>query len=114
MPINSPALLAELTDLFGHSTADIFVIRAKLPALCPTLSPDGFWLFGTDGCHLCDTLQRQLSIIQKSHAIPVQLIDIIDLDEPLLKTLAHRIPVLITPTAIFNYPFGIMDIVERL
>lgn len=111
MPINAPFLLNALSDNAG----DIQMVRAFLKEQYPTLQADTWWLFGTDGCHLCETVQKELTLIKKSYAIsPIQIVDIIDLNESLLTAMATHIPILITPKAVLNYPFGMMDMIGLL
>lgn len=111
MPINAPFLLTALSDNAGESDN----VRAFLRQHHSPLQADSWWLFGTDGCHLCENIQKELTLMQKSHAMPpIQMVDIIDLNEHLLTVMATHIPILITPKAVLNYPFGIMDMMGLL
>ena len=69
-------------------------------------------LYGTLGCHLCDTAESLLQQAQAVADFSYQKVDIIDLPEPEMQALADKIPVLVTPTATLNYPFSLMDIID--
>lgn len=67
-------------------------------------------LYGTLGCHLCDTAENLLKQAQMVADFAFEKIDIMDLPEQEMLTLADKIPVLITPNKTLYYPFSVMDI----
>lgn len=111
MPINHLPLIESL----GNGQTKITAVRHSLMQSCNWLDIESWWLFGTEGCHLCHQIEQELSILKKSYLIAnIQMVDIIELNEQLLTKTAHHIPILITDKAIFNYPFGVMDIINSL
>lgn len=112
MPINSLQLLNNATST---TSQDIYHFRQQLIQVYPTLSADDWYLIGTDGCHLCEKIEQELTIIKNSYHMPnIKLLDVLELPEPLLTRLAAYIPILVTDDKILNYPFGMMDIIELL
>lgn len=67
-------------------------------------------LYGTLGCHLCDTAEMLLQQAQTVADFTFEKIDIADLPELDMLQLADKIPVLVTPTHTLYYPFSVMDI----
>lgn len=67
-------------------------------------------LYGTLGCHLCETAKQILFQAQQVIDFDIEIIDIMDLPENQMQTLADKIPVLVTPKGTLYYPFSIMDI----
>ncbi|STY93169.1 hypothetical protein [Moraxella bovis] len=81
-----------------------------------TSNPTTDWyLLGTDGCHLCHTSHALLTQARAIHPrMPaIHVLDLADSEE-LIDHLGTLIPILITPTRLLCYPFGIMDIVHLL
>ncbi len=77
----------------------------------PDLPLDGFWLMGTEGCHLCEESWVMLTTLKERLLLPpLYFLDIINLNDTLLDILSLHIPILLTPTALLVYPFGLMDI----
>lgn len=71
---------------------------------------DEWVLLTTEGCHLCQEIKTDLSMVGKVYSIPKVIeIDIINLDTPILNALATHIPILLTNKSLLHYPFGVMD-----
>lgn len=75
-----------------------------------------WYLVGTDGCHLCHVCH---ALLTQTKAISLHMpdfyeLDIIDGSDELIGHLGTLIPVLLTPTLILCYPFGVMDIMRLL
>lgn len=77
-------------------------------------SPDDWCLIGTDGCHLCDHAKDIITQASLQTALPklqqLDLADIKDSSSPLIDTFGVMIPILLTPTRLLCYPFGVMDV----
>lgn len=85
--------------------------KGKKVKMSPSLSPSSYWLlYGTLGCHLCDTAENLLKQAQTVTDFRYQKVDIIDLPEADMLKLADKIPVLVTPKHTLYYPFSLMDI----
>lgn len=79
----------------------------------PNTASKTWYLIGTDGCHLC---QHAQDIIKQAFAITPNaptliVLDLADGSETLLDILGWHIPIILTPTRLLCYPFGVMDIV---
>lgn len=75
--------------------------------------PQGvWWLFGTEGCHLCDEAYRLIQIANRAYLVPpVVRQDIMTLPNDLMKALALRIPVLVSQKGELYWRFGLADVV---
>lgn len=71
-------------------------------------------LYGTLGCHLCDTAENLLKQAQAVADFSYQKIDIADLPDTQMLELADKIPVLATSNKTLYYPFSIMDILALI
>lgn len=79
----------------------------------PTSNKHHTWqLYGTLGCHLCDEAKNLLQQALMVKDFTYETIDIIDLPESQMQSLADKIPVLMTPNKTLYYPFSIMDIMQ--
>ncbi|UNU73626.1 hypothetical protein LU293_01565 [Moraxella nasovis] len=105
-------------DRFGLSTllADEFY-QFRLQILAEFQADhtlNDWYLIGTDGCHLCQIaseLLAQTATIQ--NLPPIQTLDLVDCQSvPIIDSLGVHIPILITPTRLLCYPFGMMDILS--
>lgn len=86
-------------------------VRQCIKAFCPSLPTDGAWLIGTDGCHLCDDVEKMYQMVAKRLPLPkLCVIDVLDLDDKITKIIAPHIPVLIGFDGLLVYPFGVLDI----
>lgn len=65
-----------------------------------------YYLIGTDGCHLCDDV---MTLCQRI-GLNVTALELSDANDVLIDTLGLMIPILVTPTALLCYPFGVMDL----
>ena len=91
--------------------ADSSVCLSLLPPSDALAQPLPSWqLYGTLGCHLCETAEQILQQAQAVIGITCQKIDIAELPDAQMLTLADKIPVLVTPARTLYYPFSIMDI----
>ena len=115
------------TDRFALSTLsrhEFNQIHKELLAMIPPNSPShdlitqsnttqDWYLFGTDGCHLCHLSHDMLAKARTIHPDMPSIydIDIIDGDDMLVEVFGKIIPVLLTPKRLLCYPFGVMDIV---
>lgn len=108
----------KIDTLIHHITA---LSDEKMPAtvssvrLCVKPNPpppsDAVWLVGTDGCHLCDDVQAMYQMIAKRLPLPkLFVLDVMDLDDNVMKLLAPHIPVLIGIDKLLVYPFGVLDV----
>lgn len=110
-------------DRLAHDRFALDVIGADeyrqfyqdLLSLFDITSTDFVWyLLGTDGCHLCDDAHRLYQYASRTTPLPplqmLDLADIIDPDHRAFAVFGMMIPVLITPTRLLCYPFGVMDI----
>ncbi len=79
----------------------------------PLLLPNTWWLLGTQGCHLCDNAEDILRLFCNVVPIRYETIDIIYLNEALMRNFAPLIPVILTPTRQFNYPFSVIELQQR-
>lgn len=71
-----------------------------------------WYLIGTDGCHLCENSHALLTQTQSIYRLPsVHVLDVMDSSDEMIDTVGKMIPLLLTPTALLCYPFGVMDIV---
>ena len=67
-----------------------------------------YYLIGTDGCHLCDDVKALCQHLN----ISIISLELSETDDVLIDTLGVMIPILVTPTALLCYPFGIMDLAK--
>ncbi len=84
--------------------------------ICQSTPTQDWYLIGTDGCHLCHlshTLLTQTKAIHPNMPNFYEL-DLMDADGELIEHLGSLIPILITPTALLCYPFGVMDIIKQI
>lgn len=96
-------LLATFTDLDSQQ-----IIHSSNPTA-------DWYLLGTDGCHLCHAshaLLTQVRVIYP-HMPTVYVLELTGSDE-LIDHLGMLIPILITPTCLLCYPFGVMDVIHLL
>ncbi|MFA9486695.1 hypothetical protein LU276_06115 [Moraxella haemolytica] len=89
--------------------------RQQLLALFDITNVDATWyLLGTDGCHLCDDTHRLYHYANQVRALPtLQVLDLANITNPnhkAFEVLGMMIPILMTPTRLLCYPFGVMDI----
>lgn len=83
--------------------------------IIPTNSSQDWYLIGTDGCHLCDNINTLLAQISSSNTLPnYHTLDITHANdaEILINHIGTMIPLLLTPTRLLCYPFGVMDIIS--
>lgn len=77
-------------------------------------NPDDWCLIDTDGCHLCDHAKDIIAQASLQTTLPklqqLDLADIKDGNSPLIDTFGMMIPILLTPTRLLCYPFGVMDV----
>lgn len=74
-----------------------------------------WYLIGTEGCHLCQQAQQIINTALATLSQPpsVALLDLAESnDDRLLELLGRHIPILITPSQLICYPFGLMDILN--
>ncbi|MBE9578059.1 MULTISPECIES: glutaredoxin family protein [Moraxella] len=84
--------------------------------LIHTSNPATDWyLLGTDGCHLCHASHALLTQAQamNPHMPAIHVLDLAGSEE-LIDHLGTLIPILITPTHLLCYPFGVMDVIHLL
>lgn len=83
--------------------------------ITPTNNSQDWYLIGTDGCHLCDNINTLLAQISSNTTLPSHhILDITHANdaETLIKHIGVMIPLLLTPTRLLCYPFGVMDIIS--
>lgn len=90
--------------------------KAQANAIYQAMVTQGFFekgawgLVGTDGCHLCETVQGVYALLSQRFDVPkLALVELLELPMGAVNELAVRIPVLVTPDALLVYPFGLMD-----
>lgn len=71
-----------------------------------------WWLFGTDGCHLCDEAYKLLQTAKCAYPIPLVIRqDIMYLSDECIQMLALHIPVLVGQGQRLYWQFGLADVV---
>lgn len=77
----------------------------------------GWYLLGTEGCHLCHNTQAIIEHALAMTAAPIvfRVLDLADSqDEALIDALGVYIPILLTQDQMILYPFGLMDVMNLL
>ena len=77
----------------------------------------GWYLLGTEGCHLCHNIQAIIEHALAMTAVPIvfRVLDLADSqDEALIDALGVYIPILLTQDQMILYPFGLMDVMNLL
>ena len=77
----------------------------------------GWYLLGTEGCHLCHNTQAIIEHALAMTAAPIvfRVLDLADSqDEALIDALGVYIPILLTQDQMMLYPFGLMDVMNLL
>lgn len=77
----------------------------------------GWYLLGTEGCHLCHNTQAIIEHALAMTAAPIifRVLDLADSqDEALIDALGISIPILLTQDQMILYPFGLMDVMNLL
>lgn len=76
------------------------------------MSQPSWQLYGTLGCHLCEQAEQLLQQFMDTRAVQLVLVDIADLPESDMNSLALHIPVLRTPQEQLNWPFSLADLMR--
>lgn len=116
--MNNPIFINQLTDLSKNrfaldtlSNEQFFEFYQTLLSIFNINLGNDWYLIGTDGCHLCDEVYALLSQVGRIRPLPfVHRADVMNADELVIETLGVVIPILVTPTRLLCYPFGVMDI----
>lgn len=116
--MNNPIFINQLTDLSKNrfaldtlSNEQFFEFYQTLLSNFNINLGNDWYLIGTDGCHLCDEVYALLSQVGRIRPLPfVHRVDVMNADELVIETLGVVIPILVTPTRLLCYPFGVMDI----
>lgn len=101
--------LRQHPDLQGirHALITAYSIHAT------PLQPDAWWLIGTDGCHLCELAEHDIMQVKGLYPLPdLQVLEILEFDASVIQIFSPLLPILITPTSLLTYPFGVMDIIS--
>ena len=120
--MNNPIFINQLTDLSKNrfaldtlSNEQFFEFYQTLLSNFNIHAGNNWYLIGTDGCHLCDVTK---SIIEQASCLgSLPILHNLDLAEAndtglLVDTLGIMIPVILTPSHLLCYPFGVMDVVN--
>lgn len=85
------------------------------PTRLPSHQQD-WYLLGTDGCHLCHQAGQMIEQAFAISPTPPRLLylDLADGGELLIDLLGWHIPLVLTPSRLLGYPFGVMDLVAIL
>lgn len=72
------------------------------------------FLYGTQGCHLCDKAEALLQTVAKARALEWTYVDIA-LDNALISRYGARIPIVINSNGReLGWPFSLLDILKLL
>lgn len=120
--MNNPIFINQLTDLSKNrfaldtlSNEQFFEFYQTLLSNFKIRAGNNWYLIGTDGCHLCDVTK---SIVEQASCLgSLPILHYLDLAEAndaslLVDSLGVMIPVILTPSRLLCYPFGVMDVVN--
>lgn len=100
----------------SHDFANLCNEIRQTPFVVLPRPPEGvWWLFGTEGCHLCDEAHQLIQIVGNCYPVPsVIRQDIMALPDDLMQVLSLHIPVLVSQKSELYWRFGLNDVVALL